>query len=355
MIIGSSKGVICLINKTNFFNILASIFLLIGYSNFLKAEFQNFMPTDERVEELEESLTFLGQTIHQASLAGSRYPQIEDRMIAETLDSSIKYYGVYDGHGGSIVSEYLAKNFHKYLDQNRNMWINNPEKLTDFFQKFNNNILLGLKNEILSKAQDSDHARKMGTGGSTASLMINIPWQDKLIFATLGDSPVMVVSKDGQVYKSIDHEPLREEEKRAVESKGGRVQKLKHTPIIGNKVYPALEVGKVVYPALAGQGRLAVTRAFGDLLASPYISAKPDIYIFPKNQVAFVMLASDGLGEAFYFSGWNNTLGSLNWLAHDINLLMADDRGDDIAKRYLDSLKAHAKLGTDDISLMIIQ
>ncbi|KAG1368310.1 putative protein phosphatase 2C 62 [Cocos nucifera] len=98
---------------------------------------------------------------------------------------------------------------------------------------------------------------------------------EKLVVANIGDSRAVICEEGVARQLSVDHEPLKE--RRLIESKGGFV-----TNEIGN--VPRVD------------GRLAMSRSFGDGTLKEHISSDPDVVIEDIDEDAeFIILASDGL------------------------------------------------------------
>lgn len=102
------------------------------------------------------------------------------------------------------------------------------------------------------------------SSGSTASVVVL--FHDHLLVANIGDSRVILCCSTGTVNSSsslpvrltVDHTPYDVEERSAVESRGGFVT--------NDGVHRV-------------NGKLAVSRSFGDYSISSFISAKPDITV----------------------------------------------------------------------------
>lgn len=188
---------------------------------------------------------------------------------------SISYYAVFDGHGGPKCSEFLKDNLHNYIKQllQKNQIIENwPRLLIKAFK-------------ICDKAFKSQFPEDSKCMGSVAIIVIIV--ENTLIVCNLGDSRA-ILSRDGNsVALSRDHKPDLQEESLRIEKNGGYVF-----------------FGRV-------QGKLAVSRAFGDYelkdfpfedeIIGPLVSVKPEIGIFEINPFhdEFIIIGCDGLFEAY--------------------------------------------------------
>lgn len=254
---------------------------------------------------------------------GSRYSSIEDRhVIAQgTGKPPIQYRAVYDGHGGNQVSDFLAKEFHLYLDKHRSVWKEDPKQIALLFAEFDDFARLKWGKSGFENA------------GSTGVMMID-RGQGDIIIVNLGDSPAVVVKTDGTVLRSKDHEPSDQ-----VGGVGAKVE--------GNK-----------YIADDG-GKLSVGRTFGDNKFKPQNDpgmVQPDIYTIPREDVAFVALMSDGVPEAMNVGGRKASNGaivpenSVEGLAQSMTDAVYKD-SDNAAQAVYDGLK---QKGTDDVTIMVI-
>lgn len=125
--------------------------------------------------------------------------------------------------------------------------------------------------------------------GSTA---VTVLLQNDCIWtANLGDSRA-VLCRDGEsVDITEDHKPNSDSEKERIEALGGNV---KWFGYLGPDRQPVPGMG-----AYRINGNLAVSRAFGDRLETPFVSDEPDICCFTRDQEAdrFIIIASDGLWD----------------------------------------------------------
>ncbi|MBU4269938.1 protein phosphatase 2C domain-containing protein [Candidatus Dependentiae bacterium] len=121
----------------------------------------------------------------------------EDRFIInEDLDKKINIYGVFDGHGGSLVAEYLKENFVnfflKYLLSSTFKNLDIKDILGDF-------LFLDINYELEQK--------KIGFSmGSTANIVFIV--DKKIYFTNVGDSrSVLFNDKDEIIFATTDQKP----------------------------------------------------------------------------------------------------------------------------------------------------
>lgn len=178
--------------------------------------------------------------------------------ISEVDGQMVAFFGVYDGHGGSRTAEYLKNNL-----------FNNLSSHPDFIKDTKSAIV-----QVFRKT-DSDYIDQEGgqkDAGSTASTAVMVG--DRLVVANVGDSRVVACRAGTAIALSNDHKPDRFDERERIENAGGFIMWA-----------GTWRVG----------GVLAVSRAFGDKLLKPYVSAEPEIQEEELEGFDFMILASDGL------------------------------------------------------------
>ena len=217
--------------------------------------------------------------IYSHSLQGKRESNEDQHVTLLNLDNidknlnSINFFGVFDGHGGKIVSKYLKDNLPKH-----------------FLVKFNKNIIDKKKkmksyiNQIYDLLQNDlkiNHPRAVIRCGSTCCIGIHykdINNKNKLWIINLGDSRVVKCNKHNKAEElTIDHKPNNPIEKKRIESLGG----------------------KIVYDGFDWRiNDLSLSRAFGDVDCEPYVIHTPDIFSYKISlKDKFIVCACDGLWD----------------------------------------------------------
>lgn len=187
----------------------------------------------------------------------------EDNYIS-IKNSYCKLIGVFDGHGGDIVSKTL-KNCMKII-------INDLIKPTMEYKEI---VILIIK--YLDKLQKQIlHQKIMDNQGSTLCIMIE--YKDKLLFFNTGDSRAIGFKLGKLKFATRDHKPNYKSEKTLITSKGGNVTNFKN------------DVPRV-------NGVLAVSRTYGDKSEQKFITHRPDIYIKNKTDFDYILFATDGLWD----------------------------------------------------------
>ncbi|KAG0585039.1 hypothetical protein KC19_3G252900 [Ceratodon purpureus] len=232
-----------------------------------------------------------------AATQGTGRVNMEDTYTIE-LDSTGKepaFFGVYDGHGGSAVSEMLKTT----------VWPIYKKKLSDpDVVRATRAAYLEIDQLTLMQPKGLFGAlRERGLGGSkcgaTAATSVLIPKPDGskvLVTANVGDARVILVRGGQAIQLTFDHKPDVKEERDRIEAKNPTPRK----PLVQN-VGGTWRVG----------GLLALSRAFGDvylkdwtdnkqdgarggfgLTAEPHISVET---LTPDDQM--IILGTDGLWE----------------------------------------------------------
>lgn len=171
----------------------------------------------------------------------------ESRLCGELL-------AVMDGHGGAAVSELCEQEI-------RNIF------------KFSGSE----QSEASLKKLVAELALRTGDyeTGSTISLALITDVPLKVSVAVLGDSPVVVYDKQGQLHISPEHNVRSNlEERKAAEQRGG--------------IYCH---GYISAPDSSGE--LQLSRALGDSFLGSVLSKEPDVYTIAEP--VWVLVASDGL------------------------------------------------------------
>ena len=208
----------------------------------------------------------------------------------------VSFFGIYDGHGGEMCSEYLRDNLHKLICQNNEYFPENiPEAIKLGFSKAE-------KNYLEKYALDKNKELK-DKSGSCAVILLLV--EDKIYIANVGDSRCLMSTKQGKKFIQItkDHKPNINEEMTRIKSNGGNIYQ---TDTIIKKTKNPKLIGKIlVGPYRVSPGGLSVSRTIGDIEAKDIkyggnpnvVIAKPDIFIYDlnKDDIDFFVLGCDGI------------------------------------------------------------
>ena len=248
-------------------------------------------------------------------MQGWRKRQEDAHVAAISLGDkkNIDVFGVFDGHGGKEVSQFVSNHFTQELVSNKNLEVDMPQALKETFLKMDEIMITedGIeeikKYARKSKEEDDIQSKKeppnsqmqliaqllepknpesneisMRTG-CTACVMSVDETKKKLYFANAGDSRVVMCKKGVAYAQSEDHKPdMKSEKDRILNAEGW------------------ITDGRV-------KGNLNLTRGFGDLEykqnkklkpEEQMITANPDIKeVNFEDDIEFVIIGCDGIWD----------------------------------------------------------
>uniref|UniRef100_A0A7I4CVF7 protein-serine/threonine phosphatase n=3 Tax=Physcomitrium patens TaxID=3218 RepID=A0A7I4CVF7_PHYPA len=176
----------------------------------------------------------------------------------------VAFFGIFDSHNGDAVAKQLQKNLFNNIVNEGGVWSDPAGATRDAYLLTDRHIL--------------DSTEK---GGSTAVTAMVCELGGRLIVANLGDSRAVLCKNGKAELVSVKHDPTRPVEKANIETRGGHVTR-----------FPGDQ--------LRVDGKLAVTRAFGDKEMKEHISARPDVAdIVIDLSCHFLVLGSNGLFSMF--------------------------------------------------------
>ncbi|CAD5181049.1 probable protein phosphatase 2C 59 [Musa acuminata AAA Group] len=171
-------------------------------------------------------------------------------------------FGVFDGHGGAQVAEYVKQNLFSNLLRHPKFITDTKSAIADAYNHTDAEFL---------KSENSQN-REAGSTASTAVLV-----GDRLLVANVGDSRAVICRGGDAIAVSRDHKPDQTDERQRIEDAGGFVMWA-----------GTWRVG----------GVLAVSRAFGDRHLKQFVVADPEIHEEAVDgSLEFLILASDGLWD----------------------------------------------------------
>jgi serine/threonine protein phosphatase PrpC len=182
--------------------------------------------------------------------------------------NKINYYGLFDGHNSKLISAYLKDNLDKFLFEKRVTYPLNKD--------YTNNVFDYLQKMIKEKLPCSQHA------GSTALAVVhykNEMNEDYLNVMNVGDSRCLLCRDNFAIPLNKDHKPNWPEEHYRIKQLGGKI-------VFDGYDYRIKD--------------LSVSRAFGDIDATPYVTHRPELFRYKLNKGdKFMAIFCDGLVEAF--------------------------------------------------------
>ncbi|AYV76877.1 MAG: serine/threonine protein phosphatase [Barrevirus sp.] len=211
--------------------------------------------------------------VHIFSLQGLR-KQNEDTHIAvingdgkNPKIKDINLYAVFDGHGGLQVSEFLKNSVPKYFLNKKVSYPLNKEYVVNVFNVLQNE----LKTKPFSKSV-----------GSTALIVAhyknpNDPDSSYLNILNTGDSRCILCRSNFAMPLTKDHKPNWPEEYCRISELGGKIEFDQRDWRIKD---------------------LSVSRAFGDLDATPFVTHLPDLFKYKLDKSdKFIIICCDGMLE----------------------------------------------------------
>ena len=260
--------------------------------------------------------------IHSVSLKGLRDQNEDKHNAILNIDqkkpelNNINYFAIFDGHGGKEVSKFLNINMPKYFF-NKSVSYPIPRKyVSSVFDHLQKN----LQNQKYSK-----HC------GSTALIVLHYKHNNEEYINVIntGDCRCILCRDNFAMPLTKDHKPNWPEERARIENLGGNI----------------------VFDGFDFRIKdLSVSRAFGDIDATPYVTHTPDLFRYKLEKTdKFIVLGCDGL-----FDQASNDL-IVNFIllnAYDMNTNKRINKNVNIAKKLAEFVIQRGS--TDNVSVIII-
>ncbi|RDY05382.1 putative protein phosphatase 2C 39, partial [Mucuna pruriens] len=215
---------------------------------------------------------------------GKSYHDMEDYVVAEFKqvdNNELGLFAIFDGHAGHNVPNYLRSHLFDNILKEPDFWKVPIDAVKRGYSVTDSNIL--------------EMSGELGRGGSTAVTAILINCQ-KLVVANVGDSRAVLCKKGVAKQLSVDHEPTTEHDD--ITNRGGFVSKfpvhLEQDGLCSSAKDTTFVITSGDVPRV--DGRLAVSRAFGDKSLKKHLSSDPYVTLeVIDDDAELVILASDGL------------------------------------------------------------
>ena len=243
------------------------------------------------------------------------------------------FFGIFDGHGGDFVAEYLGENLPKILnkellscrhalnqkndDSSSSPALNdsgtNSEFLKDILYKINAQAENELKEHPRMKIEEN--VKPFDESGSTC--ILSLITSTYIVVSNIGDSRAVLARKDTANATRID-KPFTGMSPRDTPALTAVPMSKDHKPDLPEETARAeacgltVTDGRICLPGEFGDGKgdsIGVSRTIGDFkykqsttlpAESQAVSSIPDITIFERSSKdAFLMLASDGLWDVW--------------------------------------------------------
>jgi serine/threonine protein phosphatase PrpC len=184
---------------------------------------------------------------------------------------NISFFGVFDGHGGSLCSKYCKSELFDIIREQASFPHDMSRALIDGFSSIDT-IVCELSEEAID-FQD----------GTTATVVVVDHAARQMWVAHVGDTRCILVRKDGTTL------PLTRDHSCALTDECRRIRD------VGGFVVQCGDIGRVL-------GVLAVTRAIGDALLKPSVTAVPEVRRVDLSgedgdSFGFVCIGSDGIWD----------------------------------------------------------
>lgn len=169
----------------------------------------------------------------------------------------MKWFGIYDGHGGDKCSLFLKEHLHKAFFQNKRWREDVKQALADAF------------------AHVEQQWTKLGDASGSCCLVV-VVYEETCYVANLGDSRAILASEGAKKVYQItkDHKPCNPVEQKRVIEAGGKIYQTTALSSAAGK-FDSFVGPLRVYP-----GRLSTTRTFGDCEAKdPKNGGNPNVVI----------------------------------------------------------------------------
>lgn len=261
---------------------------------------------------------------YASSLKGHRDQNEDTHVIIENMTTgtmrndilNINFYSVFDGHGGKQVSHYLKETLPVFFTDKR---VEYP-----LVKKY----VVNVYDHIQTKLKNTKYANHVG---STALVVIHFKANsgEYLNIMNAGDCRCILCRDNFAIPLTKDHKPNLIEEYRRIEGLGGNI-------LFDGDDW-----------RIKG---LSVSRAFGDIDATPYVTHRPDIFKYKIDKSdKFIVIGCDGLYDCLDNTDIVNFV-LLN--CYDVTITKRINQNINIAKRLGDY--AISKGSTDNISVIVV-
>ena len=260
------------------------------------------------------------------------------------------FFGIYDGHGGNMCSEFLRDCLHKLILNDINFPENVELAIKNGFFNAEKNFLNDIALDPKDKNIISDRS------GSCAVIVLVV--DKKIYVANVGDSRALFSENKGKniVVVTEDHKPNNIKEKNRIIKSGGHVYQSR--TVISGAENENLN-GQILFgPYRVLPGRLSVSRTIGDIEAKnekfggnpKVIIWEPDIFVYDLNKINidFFIMGCDGIFDQMS----NEEVMDCAWMVlnngNSINNNKEDAKGnnDDESSEYnFDNANIHEKCG----------
>lgn len=213
---------------------------------------------------------------HSISLIGQRETNEDQHVVIFNSGKqnkqlrNVNFFSIFDGHGGKEVSRFLKSNLPHYFTDRSNDELKFPVP-----DRYVNRVFDHLQKTLILNFNKVSQ----NTGSTCLSMLhFRVDGEDYLQLFNTGDCRAVMCFGNKVIQLTKDHKPNMPEEKKRIEALGGKI----------------VPDGKNCWRIKD----LSVSRAFGDLRATPYVTHRPQIHSKKIDvNTKFVIMACDGLWD----------------------------------------------------------
>jgi serine/threonine protein phosphatase PrpC len=250
-------------------------------------------------------------------------------------DRPCSIYAVFDGHGkkGHDVSNFVKENLPKLI-------VRDPRFMTDQMDK----MLVDCFKKMQGLISSADRMKKLSAqmSGTTCTIAIHDIQKDKIILAHVADSSAVLSKRAGQKFGGVpltrDHKPNLPDERKRIESSGGRVAfdgYANHRVYARNARYPGLNM----------------SRCLGDLMGHNDcgLSCEPEITVRELSaEDGTLLICSDGVWE---FISPDEAVGIVSTYTPDHAMVAAEKLAKEAWDRWI---REEGGSVVDDITVILV-
>jgi serine/threonine protein phosphatase PrpC len=276
--------------------------------------------------------------LHKISLLGLRPTNEDAECFYLNLDNNdkskknINLIGIFDGHGGPLVSKYLSDKLPPYF-YNKSIVPDSAKPSSTKYHKYIIKLFDFIQEKIRNEIIES---KLMGSTAIIAQIYKNSDKNSdrkKMQIINVGDCRAVLCNKYNiGIPLTKDHKPTSIEEFDRITKLGGKVTQLPNDD-----------------PRIGG---LSVSRSIGDIDTKPYVSHQPEIFDYDiDDNDKFIILACDGLWDVF------DNQSAVDFVLHEMknnykyNIITNSLKNNIAMKLASDAIKRGS---TDNVSCMVL-
>lgn len=217
-------------------------------------------------------------------------------------DKNVSVFACFDGHGGSLASDFLSKSFAEEVNKHPQLKMQPLSALSDTWKKMDD-LLYNHFTRLVREGKESTLPRDGSTG--TVCLVVG----EDIYVCNCGDTHCCAFFNDGNSRQMTeDHGTLNKTEITRIESNGGNL-KPQTSRVPMSFPFCCFLTEKIVGKPRVWPGGLLVTRAFGNFHAKiASLGGNKDVLICEHGRIEYqnlhyanlrhIVIASDGVWDA---------------------------------------------------------